>query len=52
MTTVPELLSIAIVGAIGAFAVLPPKIEPVPAEQLLAVRSVNRLRFSGGMNTR
>ena len=29
MTTVPKLLSIAIVGAIGAFAVLPPKIEPV-----------------------
>ena len=52
MTTVPKLLSIAMAGAIGALAALPPKIEAVAAEQLLAVRGLNRLRFLGGMDAR
>ena len=47
MTTVRELLSMAIVRAIGAFAVLPPRIDPVPAEQLLAVRGVNSVTILG-----
>ena len=45
MTPVPELSSIIMAAAIGALAALPPKIEAVAAEQLLAVRGVNRLRF-------